>query len=117
MIYHHAELLLSRMDEQIARDGAAEMRMNFLAFATDNVAQYSTGQSRGLLKNENQAVQWCQSIRTLAEWTLIGRHLSWAIPLVLQMPMWPLKQVLPEFARIVALHHVSILYLNYIFHY
>ena len=106
MIYDHVDLLLKRMDRQIAFDGIAEMRMNYLALATDNVAKYSTGQSRGLLQDEKQAFLWRESVRSLAEWTLVGRHFSWVIPLIFKMPMTFIKAVGPNFARIVGLHEV-----------
>lgn len=99
-------MLLKRMDRQIAFDGIAEMRMNYLALATDNVAKYSTGQSRGLLQDEKQAFLWRESVRSLAEWTLVGRHFSWVIPLIFKMPMTFIKAVCPNFARIVGLHEV-----------
>ncbi|KAI2465613.1 putative flavonoid 3-hydroxylase [Annulohypoxylon bovei var. microspora] len=106
MIYDHAELLLRRMDDQILRDGSAEMRTNYLALATDNVADYFTGQPRGLLRNEKRASEWRTSIRTLAEWTLIGRHFSWVFDLVLKLPLWPLELFLPDIGRIAGLHRI-----------
>lgn len=107
MIHENVDRLLHSIDCQVARDGYAEMRMNFLALTTDTVAKYATGVSRSLLDSEEKAVRWRESIRTLAEWTLIGRHFSWVIPFVLKMPLLPLRLVLPEFARIVGLHRVS----------
>lgn len=107
MLYDYVDRLIDNVDGQIARDGFAEMRMNYLALTTDTVAKYATGTSRTLLENEESAVSWRESIRTLAEWTLIGRHFSWVIPLVLKFPLLPLRLVLPGFARIVGLHRVS----------
>ncbi|KAI0405460.1 putative cytochrome P450 [Xylaria palmicola] len=104
MIYEHTEKLLARIQTQISRDGFAEMRANFLAFATDNVSLYSTGKSRALLDDEALATQWRKSIGNLAEWTLIARHFSWVIPFVLEMPMALIELVLPRFSRIVGLH-------------
>ncbi|KAI1503054.1 putative flavonoid 3-hydroxylase [Biscogniauxia marginata] len=107
LFYDNVELLLERMDDQIARGEPAEMRTSYLALATDNVSEHSTGLSRSLLRKEQEAVLWRQSIKTLAEWTLIGRHFSWVIPFVLKMPILPLRMVLPDFARIVGLHRVN----------
>lgn len=107
MLYENVELLIQRMDKQIARDGYAEMRTDYLALATDNVSHYSIGQPRGLLQDENGALDWRQSIKCLAEWTLLARHFTWVIPFVLKIPMLPLKMFLPDFARIVGLHRVS----------
>ncbi|KAI1743354.1 putative cytochrome P450 [Xylaria scruposa] len=104
MIYKHSEKLLARIKTQIAHVGFAEMRANFLAFATDNVSLYSTGKSRGLLDDENLAAQWKKAIGNLAEWTLIARHFSYLIPIVLEMPMALIKFILPDFSRIVELH-------------
>ncbi|KAI0543191.1 putative cytochrome P450 [Xylaria digitata] len=104
MIYEHTEKLFTRMETQITRGGFTEMRANFLAYTTDNVSLYSTGKSRDLLDDEYLAAEWKMSIGKLAEWTLIGRHFSWVIPTVLEMPMTLIRLILPEFSRIVGLH-------------
>ncbi|KAI0190903.1 cytochrome P450 [Xylaria flabelliformis] len=104
MIYDHTEKLINRIETQMARDGFAEMRTNCLAFTTDNIAQFSTGRSRGLLESEELAVQWRHSIKNLAEWTLVARHFSWLIPLTLEMPMCLLKVIVPNFSRVIELH-------------
>ncbi|KAI1827660.1 putative cytochrome P450 [Xylaria intraflava] len=105
MIYEHTEKLFARIEAQVTRTGFSEMRANFLAFATDNVSLYSTGKSRNLLDDEKLSAQWRKSIMNLAEWTLIARHFSWAIPIVLEMPISLIRMVLPDFSRIVGLHN------------
>ncbi|KAI0169405.1 putative flavonoid 3-hydroxylase [Hypoxylon sp. FL1284] len=108
IMYDNVDLLLQRMDEQVLRDGAAEIRMNYLALATDNVADHFTGQPRGLLQSETKASEWRTSIRALGEWTLIGRHFSWLFHVVLKLPTWVLELLLPDIGRIANLHRVSL---------
>ncbi|KAI1505577.1 putative flavonoid 3-hydroxylase [Biscogniauxia marginata] len=104
MIYDHTELLLSLLDQQIARDGYTEMRKNYLAFTTENISVYALGQSSTLLENETKAFQWRESIKAQAEWTLLARNFSWVTSLVLKMPVVLLEITLPNFSRIVGSH-------------
>ncbi|RYC56222.1 hypothetical protein CHU98_g9982 [Xylaria longipes] len=104
MIYDKIDLLINRMDAQVARDGSAAMRLNYLAFATDTVAHYCTGKTRGLLEDEKNALEWHKSIVTLTESTLPGRHFPWIVPLVLQLPMLVVKTLMAKSARFIALH-------------
>ncbi|KAI0105086.1 putative cytochrome P450 [Nemania sp. FL0031] len=104
MIFDHTDKLLARIKAQVARGGFAEMRANCLAFTTDTVSQYSTGQSRKLLDNEALAIQWRRSMTNLSNWTSVGRHFSWALLLVLIMPMALLKRVFPDVLPMVGLH-------------
>jgi hypothetical protein len=107
MVYEHTAKLFARVRAQVTRDGYAEMQVNCLAFATDTAALYSTGRSRGLLDNELLAAQWRRSLTNLNAWTSIGRHFSWAILIVILMPMAVLKRILPDVLPMVELHRVS----------
>ncbi|KAI1131072.1 putative cytochrome P450 [Nemania abortiva] len=104
MIFYHTDKLIARVKGQVARDGFAEMRANCLAFTTDTVAQYSTGESRKLLDDEALAAQWRRSMTNLSNWTSVGRHFSWVLLLVLIMPMALLRRVFPDVIPMVKLH-------------
>lgn len=94
------------MDQQIRRDGYAEMRMNYLAFTTDSVADYCLESSLKLLENEEKAVGWQETISALANTAPIARQWSWVTPLSLSLPVGLLEVLNPKLARIVGLHRV-----------
>ncbi|KAI0544236.1 putative flavonoid 3-hydroxylase [Xylaria curta] len=104
LIYDNIDLLINRMDEQIVRDGSAEMRLNYLSFATDTVAHYCTGKTRGLLNDEQHAIAWQQTIVSLTESTLLGRHFPFFVPLILQLPLPLVRVLMAKSARFVSLH-------------
>ncbi|KAH9885949.1 putative flavonoid 3-hydroxylase [Xylariomycetidae sp. FL2044] len=104
LIYDNMDLMIDRMDAQMARDGSAEMRFNYLAFATDTVAEYCTGKTRALLRDEHSAHEWHKTIVTLTELTLVGRHFPWSVPLMLRLPMLIVRRLLAKSARFIALH-------------
>ncbi|KAI0159688.1 putative flavonoid 3-hydroxylase [Xylariaceae sp. FL1272] len=104
LIYDNIDLLIKRMDAQVTRDGAAEMRLNFLSFATDTVAFYCTGKTRGLLEDEDYALKWHKTIVTLTESTLPGRHFPWMVPLMLKLPLSIARTFMAKSARFIALH-------------
>jgi len=104
VIYNKVELLFKRLDEQIKRDGFAEMRMNYLAFATDTVADYCLETSLKLLENEDKAVLWQDTITSLANTAPLARQWSWVTPLALKVPLWIVNGVNLKLGRVVGLH-------------
>ena len=115
MIYDNVELMLRRMKEQLDRDGYTEMRVNYLAFATDTATGHCFGEPTGLLQDEEKAVGWHHTILSLARNMPLARQFSWVVPLSLRLPLRPLEILAPNLARIVKLHLVSripFLYMN-----
>ncbi|KAI0410652.1 putative flavonoid 3-hydroxylase [Xylaria grammica] len=104
MIYDNADLLMKRIEAQIARDGHAEMRTNYLAYATDNVAEYFLEDSFHLLDDEEKAEDWHKSMRALANTTPAAKQFSWVIPLSFKLPATMLRLLSPDAARIVNMH-------------
>lgn len=107
VIYDRVDFFLKRVDEQIKRDGYAEMRMNYLALTTDTIADYCLETSLHLLENEDKAIGWQETISALANTAPIARQWSWITPLSLSLPVGLLELVNPKLARIVGLHRVS----------
>jgi len=104
IIYDKLDLLIERVNTQIARDGFAEMRANYLAFTTDTVADYCLEKCLNLLHDEKKALEWQETINALANTAPIARQWSWVTPLSLSMPVWLLNIGDPKLARIVGLH-------------
>lgn len=107
MIYDNVDLLMKRIDSQIKRDGSAEMRTNYLAYATDNVAAYFLEESFHLLEDEEKAKEWHRSIRALSNMTPAAKQFSWVIPLSFKLPPVVLQMISPDAARIVGMHRVN----------
>lgn len=106
MIHKKVDLLCSRIQEQLANSGTAELRRNYLAFTTDTLSSYAFEESLGLLENQKNATDWHSTIRAIALLTPLARQFTWMIPIALKLPMRPLQFAVPDLARIVALHRV-----------
>ncbi|KAI0204166.1 cytochrome P450 [Astrocystis sublimbata] len=102
-IYESVEKMLARIDRQISYNGCAEMRMNFLAFSTDLLAEHAFGKSLNLLHDDDKALNWQRTIRAVAHLTPIGRQFPWLMPVALKLPVRPLEYIVPDIARIVGL--------------
>lgn len=105
LIYDKLDLLLKKIDAQIARDGHAEMRTAFMAFATDVVSEYCLGQSFGLLQDELKGKEWHTAIRALAKTIPYTRQFNWIIPLSQKIPISLMRMVDPDMARVAGMHH------------
>ncbi|KAI1260649.1 cytochrome P450 [Xylariaceae sp. FL1019] len=104
MIYEKAELLLRRIDEQIIRDGCAEMRNAFLAFATDVVTHYCFGHSLGLLEDEAKSRDWFGCIRALGATIPVARQFNWIIPVSQMLPERVVRLLSPQMAMVTSMH-------------
>ncbi|CAG8949922.1 hypothetical protein HYFRA_00004252 [Hymenoscyphus fraxineus] len=103
-IIEKVNLLCKRMRDQLLNNGVAEMRTNFLALTTDTLCSYAFEESLDLLKNEQKAINWQKTIKAVALLTPLARQFTWIIPFALKLPLRPLQFVVPDIARIVALH-------------
>lgn len=106
MIHAKAERLVSRLQEQFEKYGFAEMRANYLATTTDALCLHAFGGSMDLLENEQRSKNWQQTIKAVAVLTPLVKQFTWIIPVALSLPLAPLRLVVPDLARIVALHRV-----------
>ncbi|KAI1423120.1 cytochrome P450 [Xylaria sp. FL1777] len=104
-IYDKVDLLLKRIDLQIARDGFAEMRTAFVCFTTDVVYEYCLGQSFELLEDEVKGKEWHESIRALAKTIPYTRQFNWIIPVSQKIPLSFMRIVARDMARVAAMHH------------
>ncbi|KAI3324236.1 cytochrome P450 [Xylariaceae sp. AK1471] len=102
-IYENVDRMLASILRQISSNGYAEMRMNFLAFSTDTLAEHAFGETLDLLRNEDKAKNWQNTIKAVAYLTPIVKQFPWVIPVALKLPVRPLELIVPDLARIVRL--------------
>ena len=100
MVYDHAEALLRAVNDQITRLGSAEMRMNFLAFATDTVSDYCFGTSTNYLEDEQLSANWIKTIHAVSSWTSWAKQFPGLIPFSLAIPHSIMEIFDPDLARI-----------------
>ncbi|KAI1757957.1 cytochrome P450 [Xylaria castorea] len=105
LIYDKLDLLIQRINTQIARDGYTDMRIAFMCFATDIVSEYCLGRSFGLLQGETEGKEWYNSIRALAKTIPYTRQFNWIIPLSQKIPISFMRAVSPDLARVAGMHH------------
>lgn len=108
MIHEKVNLLSQRMDEAFAKFGVLELRKTYLALTTDTLCGHTFDNSLDLLKNEQKAIEWKRTIKAVAILTPLIKQFTWIIPLALKIPLRPLRLVVPDLARIVALRRVSL---------
>ena len=108
MIHDNVEILSSRLKEQLSNGGVAEMRKNFLAMTTDTLCGHALDKSLNLLESDQAAIDWQKTIKAIAILTPLVKQFTWIIPVALMLPLGPLRMIVPDLARIVALHRVSL---------
>ena len=106
MIHEKVERLGARLQQQLAKNGSAEMRANYLAMTTDALCCHAFGRSMDLLGDEVRSKNWQQTIKAIAMLTPLIKQFTWIIPVALKLPLAPLRLTVPGLARIVALHRV-----------
>ncbi|KAL8929508.1 MAG: hypothetical protein Q9208_001177 [Pyrenodesmia sp. 3 TL-2023] len=104
MIYTKMDLLELRLREQLAKDGVAEMRKNFLATTTDVLCDHAFYESLDLLRSDQAAGDWQKTIKAVAGLTPLQKQFLWIVPTALKLPLLPLWATVPHLARMVALH-------------
>lgn len=107
MIYDKVQKLETRLSQDFARTGFAEMRMNYLALATDTLCEYAFGESPGLLDEFQSAANWISTIKAVAAITPVVKQFLWIMPLTLMLPLRSLEFLAPNLARIAAFRNVS----------
>ena len=107
MIYEKIDLLTKDLKERLANDEVVELRQTFLALTTDTLSQHAFEKSTNLLENSKAAADWKRTIKAVAVLTPLVKQFNWIIPLALKLPLTPLRWLLPDLARIVALRKVG----------
>jgi hypothetical protein len=107
MIYDKVDLLVQRIDSQIARDGYSEMRTAFNALTLDVVSEYCLGQPLGLLDDEAIAREWFTALRSLTGTIPWAKQFGWIIALSQKIPLPIMKAIAPKLARVAGMHYVS----------
>lgn len=107
MIHGKMRLLCRRLKETLADGGVVELRKTYLAITTDTLSGHAFQKSHGLLEEDRKADDWKKTIKAVAILTPLIKQFTWIIPLALKLPLGPLQMVVPDLARIVALHRVG----------
>ena len=79
-------MLCESLEEECYRHGSAELRTKYLAYATDVISEYSFGSPWGLLHDQERALEWKNTIATLAFFTPYTKQLSWILPIAKRLP-------------------------------
>ncbi|KAJ5107841.1 cytochrome P450 [Penicillium angulare] len=109
MINQNARLLCNTIRSQITRRGFAEIRPNFLAYATDNLCEHAFSNIRlDLLKSEERARLWMDSIHAIAVVTPLAKQFPWTLPASMKLPLAALNWITPIMARIAALRKAEL---------
>jgi hypothetical protein len=106
VVHEKVELLGSCLQQQLSETGSAEIRANYLAMTTDTLCSHAFGHSMDLLGDEQRAKNWQRTIKAVAILTPLVKQFTWIIPIALKLPLGPLRLIVPDLARIVALHRV-----------
>ena len=96
------------MTAELSESGFSEMRSNYLAMTTDTLCGHAFEKSLDLLESKQRANEWRLTINAVAILTPLARQFTWIIPIALKLPLVPLEFVVPNLARIVALHRVRL---------
>ena len=107
MIHEKVELFGKRLSGQLANDGIAEMRKNFLAMTTDTICGHAFETSLDLQKDDNATLEWQKAMRSTAILTPLQKRFTWMVPIALKLPLWVLRTTVPDIARLVAFHQVG----------
>ena len=104
-----ADLLCTAIRKQYGAQGYCEFRINFMAYATDVVSEFTLGKPFGLLRDEQRAKEWAITTGCIARMVRVIRHFGWLVPLVKHfMPLRLCRRVFPRLAPIVVLHHNTV---------
>lgn len=107
VIHEGIERLCEALQAQFKRDGAAEFRVNYLAFASDVIFTFSYNGSPDLLRNPQDAQEWKNTIGAISRLTPLIKQFPWLIPLARRLPLTLWNFVLPDLARALMLHRAS----------
>lgn len=107
MIYKNMDVLVRTLEHSLANGGVAEMHKTYLAMTTDTLCDHTFGESLALLQEDKRADNWKRTIKAVAVLTPLIKQFTWIIPLALKLPLSPLQMVVPDLARIIALHRVG----------
>ncbi|KAI4251245.1 MAG: hypothetical protein LQ352_004970 [Teloschistes flavicans] len=103
IIYDKAELLNNYLSKKAATGDIVELRQTFLALTTDALSRHTLDRSSDLIRSEQAASEWLRTIKAIAGLTPLVKQFTWIIPIALKLPLAPLRAVVPDLARIVAL--------------
>ncbi|CAO1606115.1 hypothetical protein XANCAGTX0491_009615 [Xanthoria calcicola] len=103
IIYAKVNTLSRLLKEKAATGGIIELRQTFLALTTDTLSRHTFDRSSDLLSNEQAAAEWLRTVKSIAGLTPLVKQYTWIIPLALKSPLAPLRAIVPDLARIVAL--------------
>ena len=107
MIYGKADLLGQLFDRKLAENEIVELRQAFLALTTDTLRGHAFDDSSNLLEDSGAAADWKRTTKAVAVLTPLIKQFTWIIPIALKLPLAPLRLIVPDIARVVALRRVG----------
>ena len=108
IIYRNVARMLQNVDQQIKSRGFADMYLNWLAMNCDSLTDSFMDQGMGLLKDENKARAWAETVDSVATGTPFAKQFTWFIPMSIKLSMWVLERLTPEVSRLVKLRRVKL---------
>ena len=91
-----------------SQHGPVEVHTLFLAFANDTVCSYAFNYTMNLLEDPKRAKDWQGTISAVASLTPLIKQFPWLTPLAKLVPLSILQLVMPNMARLLSLHVVSV---------
>ncbi|MCJ1438985.1 hypothetical protein MMC27_008375 [Xylographa pallens] len=104
VIHERTGRLCEALQNQFDRFGVVELRVNYLAFATDAIFTFTYNGSLDLLGNLAEATEWKHTIGAIAGLTPLIKQFPWILPLARRLPLLFWQFVLPELGRALVLH-------------
>ncbi|KAL9092331.1 MAG: hypothetical protein Q9165_004505 [Trypethelium subeluteriae] len=103
-VQKEANKLCDLMQRQFDRDGVAELRTDYFAYAADVISGHAFDEQLHLLDDEDAARKWRKTIGALAFLTPLVKQLPWLIPFALRLPVAFWNVMAPSLAHIMAFH-------------
>ncbi|KAL9042704.1 MAG: hypothetical protein Q9180_000406 [Flavoplaca navasiana] len=107
VLYDKLDKLCQLLKKKAVENSVVELRQTSLALTTDALSHHTFHQSSDLLSNEQAAAEWLRTVKAIAGLTPLVKQYTWIIPLALKLPLAPLRAIVPDLARIVALRKIT----------
>ena len=89
------------------QDEAIEIRVDYLAYASESVCNSAFGSSLGLLHDRQKAVDWRKTMNAVGNITPLVKQFSWIVPFAINLPVSVVKVFSEDLARLFSIHRVS----------
>ncbi|MCJ1395080.1 hypothetical protein MMC18_007961 [Xylographa bjoerkii] len=104
-IFHqNVELLTASLRRHMHESEPIDIRVDYLAFALENIYSAAFGVQLGVLRDYQQALDWQGALDSVTNATPLVKQFSWSLPLALQMPSSVIGVFSTEFSRLSMVH-------------